>query len=257
MNREEALEIIEQYKLHPPKPTLSWYQDPYADGYQDASGWYKEYPPVSPMFIDAILERDKDCNTYITDDEIGVNEDDEKFNAEMEKCFTDLMNRGRENNTVVEEYRKKNSRLYSMVTENNYNKITVIPMSLSTLCDFKEKCGKAAGEIGLKNFYVYEHKDSQDINGKMVYGSAPYGGNFIDDSVKNTFSNMLRYCDRFKRYVKESSNYEIVESLCDNITECVEGLYKVVELDYMQRINNYIAKEQLNNNNEDTNESSK
>jgi hypothetical protein len=130
-----------------------------------------------------------------------------------------------------------------MVTENHYNKITVIPMSLSTLCDFKEKCEKAAGEIGLKNFYVYEHKDDNDIEGKMVYGSAPYCGNFIDDSAKHAFSDMLRYCDYFKRRAKESSNYEIIEGLCDGIKDHIEGLYKVIELDYTQRINNYISKE--------------
>ena len=207
-------------------------------------GWVYEYPPVSEALIDAILERDKDCKEYIPDSEC---ETDDKFNQEMEKKFTDIMSRAK--NTAIEEYRKNNSHLYSMVTENRYNKITVIPMTLSTLCDFKEKCDKAAGEIGLKNFYVYEHKDDKDLNGKMVYGSAPYGGYFIDDSAKHAFSNMLRYCDYFKERAKERSNYEVVESLCDNIKECIECLCKTIEVDYMQRINNYISKEQLSDKN--------
>ena len=39
----------------------------------------------------------------------------------MEKRFTDIMNRAKD--TAVDEYRKKNSRLYSMVTENNGKKL--------------------------------------------------------------------------------------------------------------------------------------
>lgn len=138
-----------------------------------------------------------------------------------------------------------------MVTEYNHNKITVIPMSLSTLSDFKEKCEKAACEIGLKNFYVYEYKDSTDIEGKMVYGHTPYGGNFINDSAKYAFSNMLRYCDSFKKYAKEynSSNYELINNLCDNIDNNIKNLYKLVSVDYLQRINNYIAKGQLSDKN--------
>jgi hypothetical protein len=242
MTREEAEKIIREY--NPPKPIKYYYNDPYADGKFNSSGWVYEYPPVSGALIDAILERDKDCKEYVPDSEC---ETDEKFNQEMEKKFTDLMSRAKD--TAVEEYRKNNSRLYSMVTENHYNKITVIPMSLSTLCDFKEKCNKAACKIGLKNFYVYEHKDDKDLNGKMVYGSAPYGGNFIDGSAEHAFSDMLRYCDYFKRRAKESSNYEIIEGLCDGIKDHIEGLYKVIESDYMQRINNYITKEQMSDKN--------
>lgn len=250
MNEKEALEIIESY--NPPKPTKSWYQDPYRDGYQDASGWVYEYPPVSGALIDAVLERDKNCRQY--DPEKDSTEiKDEKICDELAERFTSLMKRADESgHTAVDEYRKKNSHLYSMVTENHHNKITIIPMSLSTLCDFKEKCDKAACEIGLKNFYVYEHKDSQDINGRMVYGSAPYGGFFIDGLAENTLENMIRYCGYFKKHAKDykSSNYEIVESLCDNITESVESLYKVVELDYIQRIGNYANKHKVGENNE-------
>jgi hypothetical protein len=244
MNAEESRKIIEDYSKNLPKPTAYYYHDPYDDGKYCGSGWRYEYPPVSGALIDAILERDKNCKQY--DPEKDSTEiKDEKFCDELAERFTSLMKRANKSeNTAVDEYRKKNSHLYSMVTGYNHNKITIIPMSLSTLCDFKEKCEKAAGEIGLKNFYIYEHKDDKDINGKMVYGSAPYGGFFIDSSSEHAFSDALRYCDCFKRYAKESSNYELISSLCDNITECVESLCKAVELDYMQRINNYIAKEQ-------------
>ena len=128
-----------------------------------------------------------------------------------------------------------------------YNKITVISMSLSTLCDFKEKCEKAAGEIGLKNFYIHEHEDDNDLNGKMVYGSSLYDGLFMTDSSKAAFSDALRYCDYFKRHSKENKNCEIIESLCDNIKEQIKNLCEMIESDYLQRINNYITKDQLNN----------
>ena len=238
MNKKEALEIIESYNSNPPKPIKYYYNDPYDDGKFCGSGWRYEYPPVSPLLIDAVLERDKDCKEYIPDSEI-----DEKFNQEMEKRFTDLMSRAKD--TAVNEYRKNNSHLYSMVTENHYDKITVIPTSLSTLSDFKEKCEKAVSEIGLKNFYVYEYKDSQDVDGKMVYGHVSYSGFFMNDSAETAFSDALRYCDYFKKHAKESSNHEMVENLCNSIKEQIEHLYRMVEVDYMQRISNYIAKEQL------------
>jgi hypothetical protein len=94
MTREEAEKIICEY--NPPKPIKYYYNDPYADGKFNSSGWVYEYPPVSGALIDAILERDKNCKPYIADDELGVSEDDEKFNAEMEKRFTDLMRRARD-----------------------------------------------------------------------------------------------------------------------------------------------------------------
>lgn len=244
MNKKEALEIIKQYNLNPPKPIIKYYQDPYADGYGDASGYYAEMPPIDPLVIDAILERDKDCKEYMPDSESYA---DEKFNQEMERRFTDLMSRA--GDTAVDEYRKNNSQLYSMVTENHYNKITVIPMSLSTLCDFKEKCEKAAGEIGLKNFYIHEHEDDNDLNCKMVYGSSSYSGLFMTNSSKAAFSDAIRYCEYFKRHAKESLNYETIESLCDNIKEQIKDLCEMIESDYMQRINNYIDKERFSGKN--------
>lgn len=237
MNKKEALDYIKQYQNNLPKPFKYYYHDPYDDGKFCGSGWRYEYPPIDSKLIDAILERDKDCKEYIPDCDCEV---DEKFNQEMEKRFTDLMSRAKD--TAIEEYRKKNSHLYSMVTEYNYNKITIIPISLATLCDFKEKCEKVAGEIGLKNFYVYEYKDSQDADGKMVYGCGLYSGFFMNDSAKTAFSDALRYCDYFKRHAKESSSYEMVENLCNSIKEQIECLYKTVEDDYVQRISNYIAK---------------
>lgn len=135
MNKKEALEIIANYKQ--PKPIKYYYKDPYDDGKYCGSGWRYDYPPVDSKLIDAILERDKDCKEYIPDSESYA---DEKFNQEMEKRFTDLMSIAKD--TAVDEYRKNNSHLYSMVTEYNYDKITVIQASLSTLCEFKERCEK-------------------------------------------------------------------------------------------------------------------
>ena len=133
-----------------------------------------------------------------------------------------------------------------MVTENNGNKITVIPMSLYTLSGFKEKCEKASDEIGLKNFYVYEHKDSNDINGKIVYCSSPYGGYFINHSAKTVFSDALRYCDYFKRHASESKSCEVIEKTCDCISELIKNLCDTIESDYAQKIDSYIAKESIN-----------
>ena len=239
MTKDEAEQIIKNSVKQ--KPIKYWYDDPYKDGKFDSSGWVYEYPPVSGLLIDAVLERDKDCKSYVTDDELPQ---DEKFNAEIEKRFTDLMSRSKD--TAVDEYRKKNSHLYSMVTENNGNKITVIPMSLSTLSDFEEKCEKASNEIGLKNFYVYEHKDSHDINGKMVYGSSDYCGYFINNSAETAFSDALRYCDYFKSHANESKSCEVIEKTCDCISELIKNLCDTIESDYAQKIDSYIAKESIN-----------
>ena len=239
MNKDEAEQIIKNSVK--PTPTKYWYDDPYKDGYANSSGWVYEYPPVSGKLIDALLERDKDCKPYVTDDELSQ---DEKFNAEMEKRFTDLMNKAKD--TAVDEYRKKNSHLYSMVTKNNGKKITIIPMSLSTLSDFEEKCDKVYNDIGLKNFCVYEHKDSNDINGKIVCSSSSFGGYFINHSAETAFSDALRYCDYFKRHANESESHEVIEKLCDSISELIKSLCNTVESDYMQRVNNYIKKYNAN-----------
>jgi hypothetical protein len=241
MNKKEALDYIKLYQDNPPKPFKYYYHDPYDDGKYCGSGWHYEYPPMDPKLIDAILERDKDCKEYIPDCDC---ESDEKFNQEMEKRFTDLMSRAKD--TAIDEWCKNNTHFYSMVTEYNYKKITIIPMSLSTLCDFKEKCKKASDEIGLKNFYIYEYKDDKDVGGKVIYSFSPYGGVYLSAHAKDTLEGMYSYCDYFKKYAKEykSSNQELINNLCDDIKENVENLYNIIEADYLQRINNYIAKEQ-------------
>lgn len=239
MNKKEALKVIEDYNLNPPKSTRYYYNDPYDDGKYCGSGWRYEYLPVDPNLIDAILERDKDCKEYISDSDYEI---DEKFNQEMEKRFTALMNRAKDN--AVDEYRKNNSRLYSMITENNYDKVKIIPMSLSTLSDFKEKCIKADNEIGLKNFKIYEHKDRQDIDGTMIYSSAPFGGYFFSDSTESIFNDAIRRCDYFEKRSKEyeSQNYEEIKNSCECIRKHIKNLRTMIEDDYMKRINNYIAK---------------
>ena len=64
MNEKEALDIIQQYNLHPPKPFKYYYKDPYDDGKICGSGWRYEYPPMDPKLIDAILVRDKNYKQY-------------------------------------------------------------------------------------------------------------------------------------------------------------------------------------------------
>lgn len=114
MNEKEALDIIQQYNLHPPKPLRYWYDDPYKDGYQNSSGWCYEYPPVDPKLIDAILERDKNCKPYDSEKD-STEIKDEKFCDKLAERFIALMKHA--GNDAVEEYRKKNSHLFSMVTE--------------------------------------------------------------------------------------------------------------------------------------------
>lgn len=81
----------------------------------------------------------------------------------------------------------------------------------------------------------------------MVYGSSQYGGLFINDAAKTALNNMIIYCNYFKKHAKdhESLNRELISNICDDIQEHIEHLYKIIELDYLQRINNYIDKEKL------------
>ena len=209
MTREEAEKIIREYNMH---------------------------PPMDQKLIDAILERDKDCKEYIPD------ETDEKFNQEMEKKFTDLMSRAK--NTAVEEYRKNNSHLYSMSTKINGKYIKIIPMQLMTEVEFKEKASAACETLQLNNYQIYRHINESDKDGHEIFKSFPLSSGCITDAAKTAFSDALRYCDYFKKHAKESSNCEAVKILCDNIKEYTECLCKMIEDDYMQRINNYIAKEQ-------------
>lgn len=242
MTREEAEKIIREY--NPPKPIKYYYNDPYADGKFNSSGWVYEYPPVSGALIDAILERDKDCKEYIPDSEC---ETDEKFNQEMEKKFTDLMSRAKD--TAVEEYRKNNQHLYSMSTKVNGKYITIIPMQLMTEVEFKEKASSACETLQLNNYQIYRHINESDKDGHEIFKSSPLSSGSITDATKTAFSDALRYCDYIKKHTKESSNYEIIEGLCDGIKDHIESLYKIIELDYMQRINNYTEKERLSGKN--------
>lgn len=68
MTKDESEQIIKDFVK--PKPIKYWYDDPYKDGKFDSSGWVYKYPPVSGLLIDAVLERDKDCKPYVTDDEL-------------------------------------------------------------------------------------------------------------------------------------------------------------------------------------------
>ena len=241
MNKKEALDYIKLYQDNPPQPTIEYYQDSYRDGYQDASGYFVKYPPMDPKLIDAILERDKDCKEYIPDCDCDV---DEKFNQEMEKRFTDLMSRAKD--TVIEEYRKKNSRFYSMSTKVNDEYITVIPMQYMTEVEFKEKASAASETLQLSNYHIYLHLNEDDKKGCEIFKSFPLHSSYISDADRNTFDNVIRLCNKFEKYAKDykSQNKELINNLCDDIKENIENLYRIINADYLQRINNYIAKEQ-------------
>ena len=244
MKEWEALQIIREHQLNPPQPILSWYQDPYADGYQNASGWYKEYPPVSPKLIDAILERDKNCKPY--DPEKDSTEiKDEKFCDELAERFTSLMKRANESgHTAVDEYRKKNTHLFSMVTEYKGEKITVIPMKMITKSEFEEECEKASSRLGLANYSIYAHKDESD-DGREIFKSLPlWNRKGLNSNEENAIYTLLSFCEYFSKYSDEDdSKYkEYVSGVCDEVKASLGKLKLLATADYLQRIKNYAEK---------------
>lgn len=238
MNEKEALDIIQQYNLHPPKPIKYWYQDPYADGYQNASGWVYEYPPVSSRLVDAILERDKNCKPY--DPEKDSTEiKDEKFCDELAERFTALMKRA--DNDAVEEYRKKNSHLFSMVTEYKGEKITVIPTKMITKCEFEEECEKASSRLGLANYSIYAHKDESD-DGREIFKCLPiWNRKGLTSNEENAIYTLLSFCEYFSKYSdRDDSEFrKYVSGVCDEVKTALGKLELLATADYLQRIKNY------------------
>ena len=242
MNEKDAREIIQQYELHSPKPSKYYYDDPYKDGYQNSSGWRYEYPPVDSKFIDAILERDKYCKPY--DPEKDSTEiKDEKFCDELAKRFTDLMTRSHENERVaVEEYRKNNSHLLSMVTEYNGEKITVIPMKMVTKSEFEEECEKVSAHLGLVNYFIYNHKDEGDDGHKIFECSQIFNRRGLTCREENALRIILSFCEHFKKYsyIDGSEYRESVFSVCDEVKTALCKLKSLSTTDYIQRIKNYV-----------------
>lgn len=237
MTREEAERIIREYV--PQKPTAYYYNDPYDDGKYCGSGWVYEYPPVSGALIDAILERDKNCKPYIADDELGVSEDDEKFNAEMEKRFTDLMNRAKEStNSAVKEYCKKNQRFYSMSTKVNGEYITIIPMQLMTEVEFKEKASSACETLQLNNYHIYQHINENDKDGYEIFKSFPLRSNNISDADKHAFDNVIKFCDKFEKYAKNVDK-DLLNKTLNETRHAIATLKVLADVDYINRIKEY------------------
>lgn len=242
MNELEALRIISEYQQNPPKPSIEYYKDPYDDGKYCGSGWRYRYPPVDPRFIDAILERDKNCKPYISDDELGVSEDDEKFNIEMEKRFTDLMKRA--GNNAVDEYRKNNSHLYSMTTEYNGEKITVIPMKMTTKCEFEEECEKASSRLGLANYSICIHKDNDDSGHEIFTRLPAWNRKGLTYNEENAIYTLLSFCEYFSKYSdRDDSEFkEYISCVCDEVETALGKLKLLATADYLQRIKNYADK---------------
>lgn len=242
MTREEAEKIIREY--NPPKPIKYYYNDPYDDGKYCGSGWRYEYPPVSGALIDAILERDKNCKQY--DPEKDSTEiKDERFCDELAERFTSLMKRASESeHTAVEEYRKNNSHLYSMVTEYKGEKITVIPMKMITKSEFEEECEKASSRLGLANYSIYAHKDESD-DGREIFKSLPVcNRKGLNSNEENAIYTLLSFCEYFSKYSDEDdSKYkEYVSGVCDEVKASLGKLKLLVTADYLQRIKNYAEK---------------
>ena len=228
MTRDEAEKIIREYV--PPKPFAYYYNCPYDDGKFCSSGWVYEYPPVSTKLIDAILERDKNCRPYVTDDEL---QQDEKFNAEMEKRFTDLMNRAKES-----EYCEKNQHLYSMCTKVNGEYLIIIPMQLMTEVDFKEKASSACETLRLDNYYIYQHISESDKSGHEIFKSFPFRSSCISDADRNAFDNVVRFCDRFKEYANGIDS-DTVDKTVNNVKQSIAKLKAIADIEYIKRIADY------------------
>lgn len=244
MNEKEALDIIHQYNLNPPKPIMRWYQDPYADGYGNASRWYKEYPPVDPKLVDAILERDKNCRQY--DPEKDSTEiKDEKFCDELAKRFTDLMKRANESGpTTEDEYRKKNSHLFSMITEYKGEKITIIPMKMTTKCEFEGECERVSSRLGLVKYSIYVHKDEND-DGREIFKCIPLcNKKGLTSHEETAIDTVLSFCEHFSNSSDrdDSERKECVSGVCDEVKTALCKLKLLVTADYLQRIKNYADK---------------
>lgn len=240
MTREEAERIIREYV--PQKPTAYYYNDPYDDGKFCGSGWVYEYPPVSSRLIDAILERDKNCRPYdLEKDSTEIK--DEKFCDELAERFTSLMKRADESgHTAVDEYRKKNSHLFSMVTEYRGEKITVIPMKNITKCEFEKECEKASSRLGLANYSICVHKDEND-SGREIFTHFPLcnrkGLTFHEETA---ISDLLSFCEYFSKYSGEEDDSEFreyVSGVCDEVKTALGKLKLLATADYLQRIKNY------------------
>ena len=228
MTREEAEKIIREY--NPPKPIKYYYNDPYDDGKYCGSGWVYEYPPMDPKLIDAILERDKNCKQY--DPEKDSTEiKDERFCDELAERFTSLMKRASESeHTAVEEYRKNNSHLYSMV--------------MITKSEFEEECEKASSRLGLANYSIYAHKDESD-DGREIFKSLPVcNRKGLNSNEENAIYTLLSFCEYFSKYSDEDdSKYkEYVSGVCDEVKASLGKLKLLVTADYLQRIKNYAEK---------------
>lgn len=238
MTRDEAEKIIHEYNMNPPQPTAYYYNDTYADGHFNASGWYYEYPPVSCNLIDAILERDKNCKQY--DPEKDSTEiKDEKLCDELAERFTSLMKCANENgHTAVDEYRKKNSHYYSMITEYYGEQITVIPMTYMPECEFKEKAKSVCSRLGLRNCHVYHYNNKDDIKGKEVYGYSPWCSDSMDLTSADACDNVIRFCDKFERYAKNVDK-DLLSKTLNETRHAIATLKILAEADYLNRIKEY------------------
>lgn len=242
MTRDEAEKIIREYV--PQKPFAHYYNDPYDDGKYCGSGWVYEYPPIDPRLIDAILERDKNCKPY--DPEKDSTEiKDEKFCNELAERFTSLMKRASESgNTAVDEYRKKNSHLYSMITEYKGEKITVIPMKSITKCEFEKGCENTSSRLGLANYSIYIHQDDSDVGHEIFKHCPLWNRKGLTSNEENAIYTLLSFCEYFSKYSDiDDSNYkEYVSGVCDEVKTALGKLSLLVTADYLQRIKNYADK---------------
>lgn len=242
MTREEAEKIIREYG--PQKPTAYYYNDPYDDDKYCGSGWCYEYPPVNSKLIDAILERDKNCKPYDSEKD-STEIKDEKFCDELAKQFTALMKRARESEySAINEYRKKNSHLFSMVTEYKGEKITVIPMKMAVKCEFEEECETASSRLGLANYSICAHKDEND-GGSEIFTHFPLcNKKGLTSHEETAISDLLSFCEYFSKYsdTDDSKYKENVSGICDEVKTALNKLKLLVTADYLQRIKNYADK---------------
>jgi hypothetical protein len=146
--------------------------------------------------------------------------------------------------TAVDEYRKKNTNLFSMVTEYKGVKITVIPMKMITKSEFEEECEKASSRLGLANYSICVHNDESD-DGREIYKCLPVcNRKGLNSNEENAIYTLLSFCEYFSKYSDEDDGKykEYVSGVCDEVKTALGKLKLLATADYLQRIKNYAEK---------------
>ena len=146
--------------------------------------------------------------------------------------------------TTEDEYRKKNSHLFSMVTEYKGEKITIIPMKMTTKCEFEGECERVSSRLGLVKYSIYVHKDEND-DGREIFKCIPLcNKKGLTPHEETAINDLLSFCEYFSKFsdIDDSEYKEYVSGVCDEVKTALGKLKLLVTADYLQRIKNYADK---------------